>query len=94
MRQYTMNGEWQLKKTIIEIGRRIWTRGYVAANDGNITVKISDKERTLHDFDMFDKKIRNNTGMDILYVFSSKKNFRVCIPNRLADINSAGNRKT
>jgi L-fuculose-phosphate aldolase len=39
-----MNGEWQLKKTIIEIGRRIWTRGYVAANDGNITVKISDKE--------------------------------------------------
>jgi L-fuculose-phosphate aldolase len=44
MSQYSMNGEWELKKMIIEIGRRIWTRGYVAANDGNITVKINDKE--------------------------------------------------
>jgi L-fuculose-phosphate aldolase len=29
-----------LKKEIIEIGRRIWTRGYVAANDGNISVRV------------------------------------------------------
>jgi L-fuculose-phosphate aldolase len=29
---------------IIEIGRRIWQRGYVAANDGNITVRLNEKE--------------------------------------------------
>ena len=44
MSVYAGTGEWELKKMIIEIGRRIWTRGYVAANDGNITVKINDKE--------------------------------------------------
>ncbi len=39
--------EQNIKKTkedIIEIGRRIWTRGYVAANDGNISVKLNEKE--------------------------------------------------
>lgn len=44
MSVYAGASEWELKKMIIEIGRRIWTRGYVAANDGNITVKINDKE--------------------------------------------------
>ncbi len=45
MSAYTnTGGEWELRKNIIEVGRRIWTRGYVAANDGNITVKISDNE--------------------------------------------------
>ncbi len=39
-----MINEWELKKQIVEIGRRIWTRGYVAANDGNITAKLNDKE--------------------------------------------------
>jgi len=39
-----MNNEWELKKQIIEIGRRIWTRGYVASNDGNISVKLNDDE--------------------------------------------------
>jgi L-fuculose-phosphate aldolase len=39
-----MTNEWELKKQIVEIGRRIWTRGYVAANDGNITVKLNDNE--------------------------------------------------
>jgi len=39
-----MTNEWELKKLIVEIGRRIWTRGYVAANDGNITVKLNDEE--------------------------------------------------
>jgi L-fuculose-phosphate aldolase len=29
---------------IIEVGKRLWTRGYVAANDGNISVKISENE--------------------------------------------------
>jgi len=34
----------KIKEDIIEIGKRIWTRGYVAANDGNISVKINDEE--------------------------------------------------
>ncbi len=39
-----MKSEWELKRQIVEIGKRIWIRGYVAANDGNITVKLNDKE--------------------------------------------------
>jgi L-fuculose-phosphate aldolase len=39
-----MNSEWELKQLIIEIGKRIWTRGFVASNDGNISVKLNDKE--------------------------------------------------
>jgi L-fuculose-phosphate aldolase len=39
-----MNNEWELKKLIVEIGKRIWTRGFVASNDGNITVKLNDNE--------------------------------------------------
>lgn len=39
-----MINEWEIKKLIIEIGRRIWTRGYVAANDGNISVRLSENE--------------------------------------------------
>ena len=39
-----MTGEWQLKNLIVDIGKRIWTRGYVAANDGNITIKLNDNE--------------------------------------------------
>jgi L-fuculose-phosphate aldolase len=36
--------EWALKQLIIEIGKRLWTRGYVAANDGNITTRIGENE--------------------------------------------------
>ena len=39
-----MTNEWEQKKMIVEIGRRIWQRGYVAANDGNITVRLNEKE--------------------------------------------------
>lgn len=38
-----MASEYQLRKDICEIGRRIWTRGFVAANDGNITVRLDDR---------------------------------------------------
>ena len=37
-------GEFELKKHMCEVGRRIWTKGYVAANDGNFSVKLNDKE--------------------------------------------------
>jgi L-fuculose-phosphate aldolase len=30
----------QLKADIVEIGRRLWVRGFVASNDGNISVRI------------------------------------------------------
>ena len=38
------NSEWELKQLMLDIGKRIWTRGYVAANDGNISVRINEKE--------------------------------------------------
>ena len=37
-----MTSEYQIKKEICEIGKRIYDRGMVAANDGNISVKLSD----------------------------------------------------
>ena len=39
-----MTSEYEIKKQICEIGKRIYDRGMVAANDGNISVKISDNE--------------------------------------------------
>jgi L-fuculose-phosphate aldolase len=33
--------ESELNSLIIEIGKRLWTRGFVAANDGNISVRIN-----------------------------------------------------
>ena len=34
----------EAKELIIEIGKRIYNRGFVAANDGNISVLVSDNE--------------------------------------------------
>ena len=39
-----MVSEYEIKKQICEIGKRIYNRNMVAANDGNISVKISDNE--------------------------------------------------
>lgn len=36
--------ELQVRQDIVEIGRRIWMRGYVAANDGNISVRLGPDE--------------------------------------------------
>jgi L-fuculose-phosphate aldolase len=33
-------GDWKLKEQICEIGRRVYSRGFAAANDGNISVRI------------------------------------------------------
>ncbi len=35
-----MRSELELRQDIVEVGRRIWLRGYVAANDGNISVRV------------------------------------------------------
>ncbi len=32
--------ETQLRLDIVEVGRRLWTRGFVASNDGNISVRL------------------------------------------------------
>ncbi len=39
-----MQNEKTLKEEICEIGRRVYTNGFVAANDGNISMKISEDE--------------------------------------------------
>ena len=39
-----MTGEYEIKKQILDIGHRIYNRGMVAANDGNISVKLNDNE--------------------------------------------------
>ena len=36
--------DMQAKEAILEIGRRMYFKGFVAANDGNISVKVGDNE--------------------------------------------------
>ncbi|MBC7326925.1 class II aldolase/adducin family protein [bacterium] len=37
-----MEKESALRQEIIEVGRRLWQKGFVAANDGNITCRLDD----------------------------------------------------
>ncbi|MDP4171258.1 MAG: class II aldolase/adducin family protein, partial [Bacillota bacterium] len=39
-----MKTENELKELICEIGKRVYDKGFVAANDGNISVRLSDDE--------------------------------------------------
>ncbi|MBX9789514.1 MAG: class II aldolase/adducin family protein [Pirellulales bacterium] len=39
-----MQSVYQIKQEMCEIGRRLYNRGFAAANDGNITYRISDNE--------------------------------------------------
>jgi L-fuculose-phosphate aldolase len=39
-----MKTEFEIKEEICEIGKRIYNKGMVAANDGNISVKLNDNE--------------------------------------------------
>lgn len=34
--------EWEAKDAICEIGRRVWTKNYIASNDGNLSFKINE----------------------------------------------------
>jgi L-fuculose-phosphate aldolase len=36
--------EFKIKEQICEIGRRVYARGFAAANDGNISYRLNDKE--------------------------------------------------
>ena len=33
---------FNLRKDIVEVGRRVWNRGYVASNDGNISARLDE----------------------------------------------------
>src|SRR5687767_15261267 len=37
-----MNAEEQARAEIVEVGRRLWQRGFVASNDGNISVRLDE----------------------------------------------------
>ncbi len=37
-----MNNEGTLREAICEVGRRLWLKNFVAATDGNISVRLSD----------------------------------------------------
>lgn len=39
-----MKTEKEYRSDIVEIGRRVYAKGYVAANDGNISIRLSDDE--------------------------------------------------
>ncbi len=39
-----MMNEYEIKKLMCDIGRRVYNRGMVAANDGNFSVKLNDNE--------------------------------------------------
>ncbi len=38
----------KIKQDMCDIGRRIYNRQFAAANDGNITVRVSDNEVSVH----------------------------------------------
>jgi len=37
-----MANEWEIKQQICQMGRRMYEKGFVAANDGNISVRLGD----------------------------------------------------
>src|SRR5439155_14407942 len=39
-----MMNEFKLKEQICEIGRRVYAKGFAAANDGNISIRLNEKE--------------------------------------------------
>ena len=44
MQENIYDEEWKARETICEIGRRMYQRGFVAANDGNISIRIGDNQ--------------------------------------------------
>jgi L-fuculose-phosphate aldolase len=38
----TVMNEWKLREQMCEIGRRVYNKGFAAANDGNISLRLSD----------------------------------------------------
>jgi L-fuculose-phosphate aldolase len=44
MEKYITNSESVIKDLIIDIGKRLWDRGYIVAKEGNISMRINDGE--------------------------------------------------
>ena len=40
--------EWKLREQMCEIGRRVYAKGFAAANDGNISYRLSEDRSPLH----------------------------------------------
>ena len=45
-----MVNEFEIKKQLCDIGKRIYNRNMVAANDGNFSVKIAEKWQRMNIF--------------------------------------------
>ena len=43
-----MVNEFEIKKQLCDIGKRIYNRNMVAANDGNFSVKIAEHDTRVH----------------------------------------------
>ncbi|MDD5544224.1 MAG: class II aldolase/adducin family protein [Acidobacteriia bacterium] len=43
-KSFEFQTENEAARAIVEIGRRVWQKGFVAANDGNISVRMNDRE--------------------------------------------------
>ena len=39
-----MINEHKIKEQICEVGRRVYAKGFAAANDGNISIRLNDRE--------------------------------------------------
>jgi L-fuculose-phosphate aldolase len=39
-----MKSPFEIRKEICDVGHKLWLKGFVAANDGNISVKLNDNE--------------------------------------------------
>ncbi|HGJ67679.1 TPA: class II aldolase/adducin family protein, partial [bacterium] len=39
-----INLESQYRRDLVEVCRRMYQKGFVASNDGNVSIRISDKE--------------------------------------------------
>ena len=60
-----MVSEYEIKKQICDIGKRIYDRGMVAANDGNISVKISDNEYLCTSGERYNQPTQRATEMGL-----------------------------
>lgn len=94
-----MNSESESKQLILDIGKKLWTRGFVAANDGNISVKINENEflttpTGVSKGDMTqDMIIRMNMDGEVIsdnekYQPSSEVKMHIQVYNHREDINS------
>jgi len=57
--------ETEAREALVDVGRRLWERGYVSANDGNVSVRL-DQERVLCTPTMVSKGCMRTSEMAIV----------------------------